>query len=487
MTPTESVNSKYIDKLGSPGNYNSDNKFPENYIEGNIEFAKNIRRNKTFWQLSQFILEQQALAVTNPYDGNIINPVIITGQLPGEGIIPISIDGVFPTYVSKTVEIENIDNDKTKRELSALNSNILGQENASQFSLKGIGTPGELAEKAVRAIIPSLFHDNFTDSDTNPKTKTFEQRLGMNTLNPGNTETLKDIYHTIYSSTGVSNVEMSKLEEYYAPIDSGEGTKSRKLVDDENYVGNEQAFISNSPHENSASTLDFEKENVEPDILSNGIAFPFYFKSLNSFRRFPEKIISFQATMNGIKEQYKPNWNSKKYFGRNTPIYIYENTDRSIGFNFTIFANKRQNLILVKQRVNWLARHTYPSYINLGKNSKVLYEAPIVELTIGDLFKNLAGVITDLTLDWDNGGDSRWELSKNMIMPQLITVSLSFTVLTHKFMQNAGISTSNKFESSDFYEFIKPQNRGILNEENNRNFVDYTPSQANRVATQKTK
>jgi hypothetical protein len=92
-----------------------------------------------------------------------------------------------------------------------------------------------------------------------------------------------------------------------------------------------------------------------------------------------------------------------------------------------------------------------------------------------------------MTYDWDMQGTNRWELSKDMIMPQAVKVSISIDILHNKFMQNSALPLSEQNESSDFYEYIKPSNRGInpLSQQGGAGYntlADFTPAEADAFA-----
>ena len=291
--------------------------------------------------------------------------------------------------------------------------------------------------------------------------------LGEETVRPSANATYQKTYNYVLGKKKISGVDVKTIEgSSFQSLFGDNVLDSDRLKNNPNRAFETNAIKDKTERSfNSNGDLNFVPDqesdatsNKKPETDINGMSFPFFFESLNYGEQdYSEKFISFQATFKGIKETYTPQWNPKNYFGRSTPVYTYSNTSRTLNFQFTIFANSKESLWLVKQRVNWLAKHCYPTYIDLANtNSKIIYEAPIIKVTIGDLFKDTSGIITSLEYDWDMEENALWELSKDMTMPQGVNVTLAFTILHDKFMRNSPQSLSQGTQSSDFYSFILP-------------------------------
>lgn len=480
--PAKSIDQTSLINRESPGRYNSDNPYPTNPIGGHIELAKQAARQvtQTFGQTAIFVGEQALLHVLNPKGANIVNPLIITGAFPGEGLLGTAIDG---ENVIRKQAAEPNSTELTDRMFSAAAGGALGQEQGGNFfNITSIRSPSEAIDYGVNALAGALgIKDNAGPGATlEPKSASFEKRLEQNPLNPS-TLARFGVYGATYARRKkISGVKVADLSKGFKPIEDGADIEYN-LSDDSMLRNNlERAFESNAPADKRNRSysflngLDLETDGeanaalatvTAPPVQGSGMVFPFYFESMNSFQDGNlEKFVTFQATFNGLKETYSPQWDSKIYFGRPTAIYTYQSTSRTIGFSFIIWAPNRTALGLVKQRVNWLARHCYPSYDNFG-TTQIIKEAPVIKFTIGDIFRDQPGIITNLSYDWMD----RWELTKDMIMPQSVEVSIQITILHDKFMRNAKQASTEGFISSDFYEFIKPNRRGISPSKNDGN------------------
>ena len=511
------------------GNYGPTFPYPaQNYFSAQIEVSKNIRRQNTFGQLALHTVKQGALYLTNPTNANIVNPLIVTGQLPGEGLIPTSIDAIYRDPIA--VQAKNINNPTFG---AAVRANI-GQTEGPSFAPQFPPSVGQAIDFVADKIMGALgMKDNSGDAAQSPKQNTLQGRLSdSNRLFPSDNPVDssqgvtvdKDSFNYLYGvgrgshswradqvpsenwTEKLGGQSKEAIARFYAPIQGGDG--SDLSSDFPLAQNNEDGWKSNlgyqsvaNPENNSASPFKAAgAKGEQPQVLDRAgtMVFPFYFESLNHFTDTPEQYITFQATFANLREEYRPLWNQKRFFGRSTAVYIYEATDRNVSFDFLIHTPERSQLGVMKQRINWLARHVYPSYLRLGKDentARIIFEAPIIKFTIGDLFRNTPGIIKTMTYDWDINGSNRWELSKDIIMPQMVKVTISIDILHNKFMQNSALPlvdfASN--ESSDFYEFIRPDLRGIEpitqiksgdkdGSSSKQTIADFTPTEADAFA-----
>ena len=58
------------------------------------------------------------------------------------------------------------------------------------------------------------------------------------------------------------------------------------------------------------------------------------------------------------------------------------------------------------------------------------FTGTVSKFTMGDMYKDLECIITDLSYDWDN--ETPWEIEKGKQAPFYTNVSLSLTVLDSK-------------------------------------------------------
>jgi hypothetical protein len=160
-----------------------------------------------------------------------------------------------------------------------------------------------------------------------------------------------------------------------------DGSKYRKqLVDDQKdgkgFAGSAQSDIIN--------ILNVEQNT---DKFKDRDLIKFWFYDITN-----EKFIPFRATVKGISERYTSNWDEFQYIGNADKVYNYKGFTRALSFNFTAVAMSLKELLPMWTRINYL--------LSLSKPSKYLGGSyivpPLVQLTIGDLYKNQPIVINSL-------------------------------------------------------------------------------------------
>ena len=137
----------------------------------------------------------------------------------------------------------------------------------------------------------------------------------------------------------------------------------------------------------------------------------------------------FRAFLDGqINDTNQASYNTFKYIGRGETFRTYQGFDRGISFNFKMFAQSRQELRPMYQKLNQLISQVYPDYsatYNLMRGS-------VVKLTIGDYLYRVPGFLESVNVSIDNG-NTPWEIvldeaEKKDVrqLPHMVTVQCSF-------------------------------------------------------------
>lgn len=161
----------------------------------------------------------------------------------------------------------------------------------------------------------------------------------------------------------------------------------------------------------------------------------------------PEKktYIHFRAFIEGISDNYSANWNSINYTGRGEEFFKYGGFNRDVGFNFKVHVASRAELFPTYQKLNYLASVMAPDYSSPG-----YMRGNIVELTVGDYFNDVPGVITNFSYNLSD--ETSWDIARNddgtvdtnsAELATLINVdSFSFKPI-HKFLPQKAIVPEN--------------------------------------------
>lgn len=141
-----------------------------------------------------------------------------------------------------------------------------------------------------------------------------------------------------------------------------------------------------------------------------------------------DTFLYFRAFLKGdINETFTPDWQTNRYYGRVDQVPIYQGTNRTLNFTFDVAAFKPGDLPVVWRKLTKLQSLVYPTFDTRG----FLNQGPLIRLRIGDLFagennKGLPGFISGM--DW-SFPDGIWNIEKNLKVPRLITVAISYTVI----------------------------------------------------------
>ena len=134
-------------------------------------------------------------------------------------------------------------------------------------------------------------------------------------------------------------------------------------------------------------------------------------------------LIVFRAILSGITDTFSPEYSSERYVGRPDNVYVYQGTQREISFTFDVYPKSDQELVLLWEKMNYLAGLTYPDWTAQGFGGQSMI-APFCKLTIGDMYKNTYGYISNLSYTVQDTGT--WETTWCKL-PKYIQAACNFT------------------------------------------------------------
>ena len=132
-----------------------------------------------------------------------------------------------------------------------------------------------------------------------------------------------------------------------------------------------------------------------PDIIK------FYFYDIVN-----QKYIPFNATVKSINDNNNASWETVEYLGRPDKLFYYKGFERQVSFNFTVNAHSVKELMPMWQRINYLVGLTRPANYTLQQEGGYMVP-PMVQLTLGDFYKNHFVVITSCNVTIPD--DTSWE------------------------------------------------------------------------------
>lgn len=179
-------------------------------------------------------------------------------------------------------------------------------------------------------------------------------------------------------------------------------------------------LISNTDDTLNDDMIKFKISAVDPDQPSNRIWF------------------NFRAFLGKVSDGFRAKYQSYNYIGRAESFYKYQSFDRSMGVEFTVAVQSRQEQYTQYQKLNYLASLTAPNYKDGFMRGNITY------LTIGDWFNDVPGVLTGVKLNIPD--QASWEIARNddgtvdntiAQLPFVVEVSLDFEPI-HNFIPQRG-------------------------------------------------
>ena len=155
----------------------------------------------------------------------------------------------------------------------------------------------------------------------------------------------------------------------------------------------------------------------------------FAFECLDNNNTAMDAALVFRAFLEGpINDSNTAEYTTFKYLGRGETFRTYQGFDRGIGFSFKMYAQSRQELLPMYQKLNQLISQVYPDY----SPTYNLMRGNVVKLTIGDYIDRMPGFLENVNVTIDNSNTS-WEIvldesEKKDVrqLPHMVTVQCSF-------------------------------------------------------------
>jgi hypothetical protein len=156
---------------------------------------------------------------------------------------------------------------------------------------------------------------------------------------------------------------------------------------------------------------------------------PFKFYNVNT-----DRSIVFRAILSGITDTFTPDYAEEKYIGRPDKVYVYQGTTREISFTFDIYPKSDEELLVLWEKMNYLAGLTYPSYENAAGGGSGMV-APFCKLTLGQMYENTSGYISGLTFTVMDS--TTWETTFAKL-PKYIQASCTFVYIGDRLPETEG-------------------------------------------------
>ena len=137
-----------------------------------------------------------------------------------------------------------------------------------------------------------------------------------------------------------------------------------------------------------------------------------------------------------IVDNSQASYEEINYIGRPDAVHIYKNMKRSFSVSFKVVATNKDEIPLIWKKIDrlkGLANPAYKPFLNttnpITKQSETDIftrpTAPMISLTIGDVFKNTVGYFDSVSVTIPQASNT-WELEDGRQFPHICDVALSF-------------------------------------------------------------
>ena len=144
---------------------------------------------------------------------------------------------------------------------------------------------------------------------------------------------------------------------------------------------------------------------------------PFYIAHLGG-----GQALYFRAGINSISDSFTPSWTEIKEIGRADAKVLLEGWARSFSLDLTLAAGSEAELLPMWEKLNTLASWTAPDY-SKGNG----YSGTFVELTLGDLYKQVPCYLSSLAVNIDN--ETPWEITAGRRSPKYAKVTMDLAYI----------------------------------------------------------
>ena len=141
----------------------------------------------------------------------------------------------------------------------------------------------------------------------------------------------------------------------------------------------------------------FEGKKEARDIIK------FAFETIDNDN--PEKTTKthFRAFITNFSDNIGAEWNGTKYMGRGENFYTYQGFTRDVSFNLKVAAQSKQEMLVLYQKLNFLASSLYPDY-----NGDGFMRGNLHKLTVGEWFYRTPGILKSMNITIDD--NYPWEI-----------------------------------------------------------------------------
>lgn len=131
--------------------------------------------------------------------------------------------------------------------------------------------------------------------------------------------------------------------------------------------------------------------------------------------------VLFRAFIKDLNQSVSPEYKSSQYIGRIEKFVSYVSVQRTLSFKLEVLSSSPNELDGTWKRINFLTGLAYPYGYNRG-----ILQPNIVRLTLGNLYINQPGYITNLSTTFNETAES-WDIDRKV--PIAASIAMQFTLI----------------------------------------------------------
>ena len=159
-------------------------------------------------------------------------------------------------------------------------------------------------------------------------------------------------------------------------------------------------------------------------LPTNDPTFPQDFINVTILDKVNDRLEPFRAIIESIGEEIAPEYNEVRYIGRVERNIVYLGARRTANFVLFLNAWSPRELQAIWDKINFISGLAFPSKVS----SDGFLLPPIVELTIGDVYKNQPGYFSQISHTFHDE-TSTWEIEPGSQVPKWVRMELVFEVI----------------------------------------------------------
>ena len=161
----------------------------------------------------------------------------------------------------------------------------------------------------------------------------------------------------------------------------------------------------------------------------------------------------FPAAISDISEHITPEIGDFKYVGSPFKVYRYNGVERTLKFDFQVYWLDNGQQEIMEFKLDALRKLSFPNEnlttIELADKTytPLVFSPNLIEVTIGDLYKNLKGMVSNLSISvpqkttWATSSPDFNQSTNSFVYPNVVDVSFEMKIIeTHNIEQNGTIA-----------------------------------------------